>query len=40
VVENEKVVGFGWNDIGEDDGVVKRVGSVQESSDVWFVKKT
>jgi hypothetical protein len=40
VVENEKVVGFGWNDIGEDDGVVKRVGSVQESSDVWFVKET
>jgi hypothetical protein len=34
VVENENVVGFGWNDIS--DGV-KRAGSVEETSDVWFV---
>jgi hypothetical protein len=36
VVENESVVGFGWNDIS--DGV-KREGSVEETSDVWFVKQ-
>jgi hypothetical protein len=42
VVENEKVVGFGWNNIGDDDDDddVKREGSVEETSDVWFVKKT
>jgi len=40
-VENDKVVGFGWNNIGDDDGdVVKRVGSVEETSEVWFVKET
>jgi hypothetical protein len=38
VVEYEKVVGFGWYSIGED--VVKRAGSVQETSEVWFVKET
>ena len=42
VVENEKVVGFGWNNIGDDndDDDVKRSGSVQETSEVWFVKET
>ncbi len=39
VVEYEKVIGFGWNTIGNDDGVVKQAGSVQERSDVWFVKE-
>jgi len=39
VVENEKVVGFGWNNIG-DDGDVKQSGSVEETSEVWFVKET
>ena len=39
-VENEKVVGFGWNNIGLDDDDVKRAGSVEETSDVWFVKGT
>jgi hypothetical protein len=39
VVEDEKVVGFGWNDIGDDDDV-KRNGSVEKASDVWFVKET
>jgi hypothetical protein len=39
VVENEKVVGFGWNNIG-DDGDVKQSGSVEEISEVWFVKET
>ena len=38
-VENEKVVGFGWNIIG-DDGDVKPSGSVEEMSKVWFVKAT
>jgi len=37
VVENEKVVGFGLNIIGDDDGV-QRAGSVEETSEVWFVK--
>ena len=41
VVEDNKVVGFGWNDIGDDgDDVVKRKGSVEETSDVWFVRET
>jgi len=41
VVEHEKVVGFGWNRIGDDDGDgVKRAGSVEETSEVWFVKET
>ena len=35
VVENGKVSGFGWNDLG-DGG--KRAGSVEETSDVWFAK--
>jgi hypothetical protein len=39
VVENEKVVGFGWDNIG-DDGDVKQSGSaVEETSEVWFVKE-
>ena len=38
-VENEKVVGFGWNIIG-DDGDVMPSGSVEETSEVWFVKAT
>jgi len=38
-VENEKVVGFGWNITG-DDGDVKQSGSVEERSEVWFVEKT
>ena len=38
-VENEKVVGFGWNVIG-DDGDVMPSGSVEETSEVWFVKAT
>ena len=38
VVENDKVVGFGWSDDGGDD--VKQAGSVQETSEVWFVKET
>jgi hypothetical protein len=37
VVENGTVVGFGWSDLS-DDGV-KRAGSVEETSDVWFVKE-
>lgn len=38
VVENGKVVGFGWNNIIDDSGV-KRTGSVEETSEVWFVKQ-
>jgi hypothetical protein len=39
VMEYGKVVGFGWNNIGDDDvDVVKRAGSVQETSEVWFKK--
>ena len=41
VVENGRVVGFGWDNIGDDDDdIVKRTGSVQETSEVWFVKET
>jgi hypothetical protein len=41
VVELEKVVGFGWNGIrDDDDDVVKRAGSVLETSEVWLVKET
>ena len=41
VVEHEKVVGFGWNNIGDDDDDnVKPAGSVEETSEVWFVKET
>jgi hypothetical protein len=41
VVEYEKVVGFGWNNIGdEDEDDVNPAGSVQETSEVWFVKET
>jgi hypothetical protein len=36
VEEHGKVVGFGWNDITDD---VKRAGSVEETSDVWFFKQ-
>jgi hypothetical protein len=39
MVENEKVVGFGWNITG-DDGDVKQSGSVEETSEVWFLKAT
>lgn len=39
VVENEKVVGFGWDIIG-DDGDVKQSGSVEETSEVWFAFET
>jgi len=38
VVDNGKVVGFGWNNIG-DDGDVQRSRSVEETSEVWFVKE-
>jgi hypothetical protein len=38
VVENGKVIGFGWNNIIDDSGV-KRTGSVEETSEVWFVKQ-
>jgi hypothetical protein len=38
-VENEVVVGFGWNNFG-DDGDVDQSGSVEETSEVWFVKAT
>ena len=38
VVNNGKAVGFGWNNIFDDDGV-KRSGSVEETSEVWFVKQ-
>jgi hypothetical protein len=39
VVENRKVVGFGWNNI-IDNGGVQRPGSVEETSEVWFVKQS
>ena len=38
VIKNGKAVGFGWNNIF-DDGGVKRSGSVEETSEVWFVKQ-
>jgi hypothetical protein len=38
VVQNGKAVGLGWNNI-IDDGGVKRSGSVEETSEVWFVKQ-
>lgn len=38
VVENGKVIGLGWDNI-IDDGGVKRSGSVEETSEVWFVKQ-
>ncbi len=38
VVKYGKAVGFGWNNI-IDDGGVKRSGSVEETSEVWFVKQ-
>ena len=37
VVKNGKAVGFGLN--GIDDGGVKRSGSVEETSEVWFAKQ-
>jgi len=37
-VENGKVVGFGWNNTG-DDGDMQQTGSVEETSEVWFVKQ-
>jgi len=37
VVKNGKVDGFGWDNI--IDGGVKRSGSVEETSEVWFVKQ-
>ncbi len=36
VVENEKVVGFGLNIIGDDGDA--QSGSVEETAEVWFVK--
>ncbi len=36
VVENEEVVGFGLNIVG--DGGDARTGSVEETAEVWFVK--
>jgi hypothetical protein len=40
VMENMKVVGFGWNNINEDGDVqTERAGSVEETSEVWFVKE-
>ena len=40
-VENKKVVGFGWYDIDDDDDDnMKREGSVEETSDVWYFKET
>ena len=38
VVKNGKAVGFGWNNI-IDGGGVQRSGSVEETSEVWFVKQ-
>jgi hypothetical protein len=38
VVENKEVVGFGWNNI-IDGGGVQPSGSVEETSEVWFVKQ-
>jgi len=38
VVKNGTVVGFGWDNI-IDGGGVKRSGSVEETSEVWFVKQ-
>ena len=38
VEENGKAVGFGWNNIIDETGV-KRTGSVEETSEVWFVKQ-
>jgi hypothetical protein len=38
VVENGKAVGFGWNNIIDDVGV-PLPGSVEETSEVWFVKQ-
>jgi hypothetical protein len=38
-LENEKVVGFGWNNIGDDGDVQPQTGSVEETSEVWFVKQ-
>ena len=41
VLEYGKVVGFGWNNIGDEtEGVAKRAGSVEKTSEVWFVKET
>jgi hypothetical protein len=40
VVEDGKVIGFGWNNIGDDDDDVVKRGSVQETAEVWFVKET
>lgn len=37
VVENEKVVGFGFNDTVDSD--LTQGGSVEETSQVWFVKQ-
>ena len=34
VVDNGKVSGFGWNDLNDN----VKTGSVEETSDVWFIK--
>ncbi|KAF8495154.1 beta-lactamase/transpeptidase-like protein [Russula emetica] len=39
VVENKEVVGFGWNNIIDGGGGVQPSGSVEETSEVWFVKQ-
>jgi len=38
VVENKKVVGFGWDNM-VDGGGLRQAGSVEETSEVWFVKQ-
>jgi len=38
VMKKKKPCGFGFNILADDDGS-KRVGSVEDSSDVWFAKK-
>ena len=38
LVENEKVFGLGWNNTGGNSDV-QRAGSVEETSEVWFVKE-
>jgi hypothetical protein len=38
VLENGTVVGFGWDNIIDDVGV-PRSGSLEATSEVWFVKQ-
>jgi hypothetical protein len=40
VVENERIVGFGFNETGDpDESDLTQAGSVEETSQVWFVKQ-